>query len=84
VFFIVGEQPGSAIAEVGNLVPNGLESFDETSGAKRGGGFLCAWSETCSAGWGADKGKLARLTDDFDRQCALLVLQSPDYGKSAG
>ena len=85
VLFVVGEQPGGTITEVGDVIADGSESFDE-AGAKDSRGFLSAGGETCGAGRCANKGKLVRLTDDSDRQSALLVLQqnAPGYGKCAG
>jgi hypothetical protein len=52
-----------------------LEAFDEAGGAQCSGRFFTTGREGGGAGGGTDEGKLVRLTDDFDRQWALLALQ---------
>ena len=62
-----------AIAEIDDFVANGLQPFDESGCAQGRGRLFAPWAETCGAGRRADEGNLVRLTDDFDRQSALLV-----------
>jgi hypothetical protein len=75
VFFIVGKQAQRTIAQIGDFVADGLEAFDEAGGAEYRGRLFTTGREGGGAGGGTDEGKLVRLTDDFDRQWALLALQ---------
>jgi len=54
VIVVIGEETRRAIAEVGNFIADGLESFDEASSAKCGGRLFGAGSEAGCAGGRAD------------------------------
>ena len=73
VIVVIGEETRRAIAEVSNFIADGLKFFDEAGGAKCCRRFFAPREEGGGAGRRANQGNLVRLTDDFDRQSALLL-----------
>jgi hypothetical protein len=62
---------------VNDFVAGGLEPLDDTGGAQSPGRFFASEGKGGGAGRRAYQGNLLRLTDDFDRQGRLLVLNFP-------
>ena len=77
MLFIIGEEARGAIAVIDNLVTGGLKALDESRGTQGGGCFFTTEGKRGGAGRRANQGNLLRLTDDFDRQVRLLVLNFP-------